>query len=127
MKPLPFDEVELQRRMSVWYVLADLFLDGEADEAEEPIARHLKHHGYSRAEAEAMLYKEVGPAFCGNLLSIAGRWGAWDYDEVKTRVLAHLNLPAPLRLLSNWSNAPIIAFFTRSHWRRICAEVYPAP
>jgi hypothetical protein len=123
-----FDEATLARRIGLWSALSDLFLDTDPALSEESILQQIKTSGYSRKETEDILRNEVGPAFCGNLISMTGQWWIWERSEVQAGVLRHLNLPTPLRVLSNWTNAPIIlAVMASSSWKRIRAQAWPAP
>jgi hypothetical protein len=77
-------ELDIQQRLPVWTVLAELFLDTSFDDADyDRIAAVLRKSPYQLTEIEQILRNEVSPAFSGNLLSIAGEWARWTEEEVK--------------------------------------------
>lgn len=74
---------ETQKRLPVWTVLSELFLDTSLDERDyDRIAEVLSRSAFSRAEIERILRDEVSPAFVRNLFSVAGEWQPWSEDEV---------------------------------------------
>lgn len=76
-----------ERRVRVWYALADLFLDTETQpETYAWIARTLKESGYDKAKLQRIFADEVAPAFIFNLLDIAGEWAGWTDDFVRDQM-----------------------------------------
>lgn len=74
---------DIARRLPVWHVFADLFLDTEQTAEDYGwMARKLNDSGYSRAELRRILDEEVAPAFAFNLFDIAGQWGCWSEEQV---------------------------------------------
>ena len=76
-------EAEFHRRLPVWVAFSDLYLDNETDPATyRSFARACRASGYPREELRSILFDELGPAFCGNLLSVAGEWAMFSDEEV---------------------------------------------
>jgi hypothetical protein len=85
-------DTEIARRLPVWCALSDAFLDTELDaHAYRHMANVICAQGFTAAEAEAIFRTEVGPAFAGNLWSVAGEWAGWPEATVRERVLANRN------------------------------------
>ncbi len=91
--PVLTDE-EIARRLPVWSVLSDTFLDTELDEHHYfRIAEMITDAGYSKEELETIYRCEVEPAFSFNLLNPAGEWAGWPEEFVLERVLASRKTP----------------------------------
>ena len=84
-------ELDLDRRRPVWEALSDLYLDTELDESGlEFIARRIGPAGYSPAELEYILRREVGRAVGDNLnllMSVAGEWAGFDPEWIEQEIL----------------------------------------
>jgi hypothetical protein len=79
---------DLQCRTPVWVAMAELYLDTElTDSTISYIARTCASSPYSERELERIMFAEVWPAFCPNLLNVAGEWTGWDEDFVQQKVL----------------------------------------
>ena len=86
-----------------WALLADLFLDTERDERETVLlTQRLAALPYSVAELEAMLRRDVAPAFGWNLFDIAGEWQGWSAGEARTIVLRYRNRNLVGRRFADW-------------------------
>lgn len=79
---------DLQCRTPVWVAMAELYLDTElTDSTIYYIARTCASSPYSERELERIMFAEVWPALCPNLLDVAGEWAGWDEDFVQQKVL----------------------------------------
>ena len=87
----PLTDAEIARRMPVWVAMSDLFLDTYPfDWTIRHITRVIDEAGFTAAEARAIFREEVGPAFAGNLLSVAGEWAMFGEELVRDEVLKHI-------------------------------------
>lgn len=87
----PLTETEIARRLPVWVAMSDLFLDTYPfDWTIRHITRVIDEAGFTAPEARAIFRDEVGPAFAGNLLVVAGEWAMFGEDIVREEVLKHL-------------------------------------
>lgn len=85
---MPWTDSEINARLPVWNVLSEFWLDGylvESDYAR--MAKKLKASPYSKEELFKICIYEVAPAVSRNLLSIAGEWGAFDPEWLKSRII----------------------------------------
>ena len=89
---------DLARRRVAWAALSELFLDTEPDL--DCIARRLGQSGLSGAELDRILRAEVAPVLGGNLLTVAGVWGAFDLEPVEARYRAGRRTPTLLGRLA---------------------------
>ena len=100
----------------MWIALSDLYLDNETDAATyRYIARVCRESGYTREELRSILFDEVGPAFSGNLLQVAGVWGMFSDEEVerimRKQLFQECKFPWPHR---RW-----LTTYTAGHWAAI--------
>lgn len=93
-----FTEHELSRRMLVWHALSDLFTARELQDYDYKwMAEVLNASGYSQEMLFKILDEEVAPALQGNLLfNPTPVIDGWEQQEVKARVLRHLNKKSAL-------------------------------
>ena len=114
---------DLDRRRPVWVTLSDLYLDTELQPADyERMRDAVVESGYTVGEVEHILRRELGPVLGGNLLSVAGVWGAFDEEWLVGTVLRRL--PVPRRSLFGGLFFRVI----RSEWRtlrRLLTEARP--
>jgi hypothetical protein len=83
-------------REEVWYALSELYLDEDVDELrQQHIASILAQSGYAIDELEDILFQEVHPALCWNIMQVAGHWGDFGRQWTVETVLSHINRPAP--------------------------------
>ncbi|NLE47038.1 MAG: hypothetical protein GX614_01405 [Sandaracinaceae bacterium] len=86
--PPPRAEEDLERRRPVWLALSALYLDTELGEDDHArIAEALRESGYSAEELEEILYRELHPVLCMNLISVAGEWAGFDMEWVEEEIL----------------------------------------
>lgn len=79
---------ELALRRPVWMLMSELYLDRELDEADYvQIVQSLRACGYTPAELDQILYREVHPFLVPNLLSVAGEWTGFDIGWIEERIL----------------------------------------
>lgn len=84
----PLSDEEIGRRLPVWSIFSNIFLDTWFDdETYDRWAEQLDNSGYSIPQLETIMREEVAPAFCFNLLSVAGEWAGFHDDVIKERVL----------------------------------------
>ncbi|MEP5173011.1 MAG: hypothetical protein ABJQ42_08615 [Erythrobacter sp.] len=82
-------DAEIERRLPVWSIMSDTFLDTELDDDHyHRIAEMIAQVGYSKQELETIYRCEVEPAFSHNLLDGIGEWAGWQEEFVRERVLA---------------------------------------
>ncbi|BAK65353.1 hypothetical protein SLG_06780 [Sphingobium sp. SYK-6] len=94
-------QLDIEKRLPVWTVLSELFLDTSFDDADyDRIATVLNESPYRKSELEHILREEVSPAFGGNLFSIAGEWAPWSKDEVQAIMEKSLRQTSSSGLLS---------------------------
>ncbi len=74
----------------MWIALADLYLDTDVRLSYAYILRALFDSPYSIEELRAILDNEVAPVVEGNLLSVAGEWGAFDEEWLVSKAAARL-------------------------------------
>lgn len=92
--------VDLERRRPVWAALSELFLDTALQPEDlQRLADTLASSGYSRAELEQILRREVGPVLLPNLLSAAGEWASFDLGRLEAEILRSERRPGFRRLL----------------------------
>lgn len=105
-------------RLRLWKALSDLFLDTEVSEPTyRYIARVIEEDGYTREEAERILWQEVYPVLEGNLRSVAGVWAGWP-DEW---LLQHLKISSDALPRSAMTGDSVIVSEINSCWRRVLA------
>ena len=84
----------LKIREPLWVALSGLFLDTEPDAADfERMAHAVRASGLSPAEIDTVLWDELFPVLAPNLLSVAGQWGYFDEEWLRTRITAYLEQP----------------------------------
>jgi len=108
---------EVDRALPLLTALADLYLDTDPMLAVPGIARVIVDGGYTLDAVEAMLRRDVRPAFYANLLLVAGEWAGWSPEFVRERVLATSERRVG-RFLAGGDR-----FFPRAAWAAIVAEV----
>lgn len=86
--PLPNAGDDLANRRPVWLALSDLFLDTDVTSLYDATARVLSASPYSLEQLESILFDEVYPVCCPNLLSVAGVWTGFDAEWLEHRILA---------------------------------------
>jgi hypothetical protein len=112
-------EAEVQRRLPVWFALADLFLDTWFDPPYyEKIAATLRASGFSEEELRMIFYDEVTPAFAFNLFDIAGEWAGWHEQFVRERMLATIRKNEGLNLLG-WFSKWRLKRYVDSEWEKL--------
>ena len=85
---MPWSETEIEERFPVWDVLSEFWLDTHLVNSDyERIATELKKSPYTKDELFKICIYEVAPAVSGNLLSIAGEWGAFHPEWLKKRII----------------------------------------
>ncbi len=90
---LPPDR-DLERRRPLWEALADLCLDSALDDVRyRAIATSVVASGYTPAEVQEILWREVLPVVETNLRSPAGEWAGFDADWLQERILAQRRRP----------------------------------
>ena len=78
----------------MWAAWSSLYLDTEPSPAlQEADARTLAASAYNLDELRHILWAEVHPACCGNLLAVAGEWGFFGDDWLRDRILARERSP----------------------------------
>lgn len=116
-------ELDIQRRLPVWTVLSELFLDTSFDDADyDRIAAALLRSPYRPAEIEQILRYEVSPAFSGNLLSIAGEWERWSEEEVEEIMQRWFDRLSAKGWLA-WIKARLTARVIPADWHPIAARL----
>lgn len=84
MQPASLSDDEIERRLPVWVILSELFLDTSFDGADyDRMADQLERSSFPVAEIERILREDVSPAFSWNLLQAAGEWAGWHEDDVR--------------------------------------------
>jgi hypothetical protein len=112
-------ELEIERRLPVWCVLSDVFLDTELDvRGYRHMAEVIRAQGFNAAEAEAIFRKEVAPAFACNLWSVAGEWAGWPEVTVRERVLSGGSGP-----LAALVNRVAMGRYLDEEWARVAAQL----
>lgn len=90
------DGESLEARHDVWHILSDLYLDTELDKSNYAfIASELKKSRYSLQEVEVILFEEVHPVLCWNLMTVAGEWAGFDKALVVDAITSYLEEPIP--------------------------------
>lgn len=85
---MDLSDAEIERRMPVWVAMSDLFLDTYPfDWTLRHIAAAVMAADFSEPEAREIFRTEVGPAFAGNLLQVAGEWAMFPEEVVRTEIL----------------------------------------
>ena len=115
--PLGSAALALERRRPVWRALSQLYLDTELDARDlADIAAVVAASGYSEAEAEAILYRELHPVLLANLTSMAGEWAGFDLVWLEARILAARPRRAAVALIPG-------KWLVRRPWAAIRAEL----
>lgn len=84
------------QREEVWYALSDLYLDDDiGTDGYKYIARVLAETALSLDELESILFTEVHPALCWNLMQVAGHWGDFGKEWTVKTVMNSLNKAKP--------------------------------
>lgn len=115
------NDAEVERRLPVWAAFADLFLDTEMQPSDyQRIALQLSVSGYSKDEMQRILSSEVAPAFVFNLEDVAGEWGAWAIEDVRTIMMSSLGRSAsPAKGLFARVRARRLRRYVAGEWARI--------
>ena len=112
---------EIERRVPVWSVMADLFLDTQYEQADYVrIADHCREAGYPVDELKRIFFDEVAPAFALNLFDIAGEWAGWHDDFVREKVLRDL---APERRIWHRIKRAIMLHHMEKAWVRVASLI----
>jgi hypothetical protein len=108
---------EIERRLPVWHVLSDIFLDTELQPLDyQWIAAVLASSGYRRDELRSIFENEVAPAFIVNLFSVAGEWTSWSQDEVRQIMLRSIGRRfSPAR----WVGKRLARRLVAEEWQKI--------
>jgi hypothetical protein len=110
-------------RLRLWSALSNLFLDTEiADYMFAHIARVIREDGYTKEEAEHVLWQEVYPVLEANLRSVAGVWAGWPHEWL----VEHISVSSPAQRRAVMGEPGIIREI-RSCWGRVCAELEADP
>lgn len=88
---------DLERRRPVWSALSNLYLDSSYPGEVRFVARQLAASAYAIEELRQILFDEVHPVLCGNLLAPVGVWDCFDQDELERRILLNRRRPRWLR------------------------------
>lgn len=108
------------RRWPLWVALSDLCLDTEPQaETFRWIARTACDGGFSVAETRDILEREVLPVFGFNLMSVAGEWAMFDEDDVRSRIVAWMELGPYRRRLEWLLLTPVRRSVIRGDWPRV--------
>ena len=110
------ETAELERRRRVWDALSDAFLDTETRWYFPKIAGVLVQSGYTESELNRIWRHEIVPGCLGNLLQVAGEWGAMALDEP---ALVKRASKAP-GIFARVLCAPAVALMSRQ-WQQILA------
>jgi hypothetical protein len=85
---MPWSKAEITERYPVWDVLSEFWLDGWLDDLDcDRIAARLKASPYSKEQLWKICIYEVAPAVSSNLLSIAGVWGGFEAEWLRTMII----------------------------------------
>jgi hypothetical protein len=85
MKPAAED---VDRRRPVWEALSDLFLDTELNEGYyRHVACRIVDSGYTPAEIDEILWKEVFPIIECNLRHPCGEWAGFPGERLQSAIL----------------------------------------
>lgn len=110
---------------TAWMALSELFRDAELGPADwDAVAQALRAAGLSRAEACAILDREVAPAFVPNLLSPAGAWAGWTKAAACELVGAHL-ARGPIHRRAAVSAARALRPLYAADWDEVAARLPP--
>lgn len=102
---------DLARRRPVWLALSELFLDTEVDARLPSLAQSLAASGYSDAELDWILRRELQPLLQWNLVPVAGVWEGFDPEWLEQSIIARrrrLRLPC---------------LFPREDWQRLAVLI----
>jgi hypothetical protein len=114
-------EAEIEKKLPVWHVLSDVFLDTELQpEDYSRIAAALGNSGYSVSALKAIFEDEVAPAFVFNMLDVAGEWTSWNVHEVREIMLRSLRSDQKLPPM-RWLARRIYGRYVRDEWQKISA------
>jgi hypothetical protein len=117
--PAPLSEREVARRLPVWIALSEVFLDTRLDALDYRfMASAIRAAGLSPAEARAIFYEDVAPAFAGNLRLVAGQWAGWPDEVVRERVLARRG-----SWIARMGNRLFDQRLLEREWRKIAAAL----
>ena len=106
---------DLERRRPVWKAMSEFFLDTELDaEAFERIAGVISESGYSVAELEHILWRELCPILGYNCAPIAGVWNGFDPEWVERKILA-----GPPGFLKRWESYLVGGRVARHPWEKV--------
>lgn len=106
---------ELERRRPVWEAMSRLFLDTDLDQREmDQIAAILRASGYTPAELDAILWREVCPVLGRNLLSVAGEWSGFDIAALERQILRR-----PPGRWRSWPSRLGAGHLVRKAWARL--------
>jgi hypothetical protein len=110
---------EIARRLPVWHVLSDLFLDTQLQPDDySRIALALRDSKFELTELKMILTEEVAPVFYFNLLDVAGEWGGWSVEQVREIMTASLPLRAGSTRLS-WVRRRMLRRYLDDHWLKL--------
>lgn len=88
---------DLEQRRPVWAALSELYLDSSYRDEIRVAARKLAASPYALDELRSILFDEVHPTLCGNLLAPVGAWSGFDQDQLALRILRSQRRPPWLR------------------------------
>lgn len=87
---------QLPKREDLWYLLSDLYLDTEFDERDAKyMASEILKSGVDVETIEKILFDEVHPVLCWNLMTVAGEWQGFKREFVTEMVLSNLRSEPP--------------------------------
>jgi len=90
------DSDQLLKRENIWYLLSDLYLDTEFGESDAKyMASEILESGFDLKTIEKILFDEVHPVFCWNLMTVAGEWAGFKREYVAEMVSSNLRSEAP--------------------------------
>ena len=119
----PLSDEDVKKRLPVWSILSETFLDtGLNGQDYDRIALELARSEFSVKTLEQIYKREVAPAFCSNMLNVAGEWRAWPDEFMKERVLQKRN-----SFLSNLVCRWLISGHIQDEWNKLHIRLVRRP
>lgn len=119
----PLSDEDVAKRLPVWSILSETFLDSELNDQDyDRIALELARSGFAAQTLEQVFKREVAPAFCVNMLGVAGEWRGWPDDFIKERVLQKRN-----SFLSNLVCRWLISGHIQDEWNKLHIRLVRRP
>lgn len=111
--------------LNVWYVLSELYLDQAQDATDfEFIGRRLALSSLSITALEKVLFDQVHPVCCWNLVSVAGVWSGFDRQNLAELITAEIESTSQSRCREYWQRfkrVPVryIKRWVADDWRQV--------